>query len=82
MNMKKQDLKVLRKKSKKELEKQIDKKRLELAKHAVKLKIGKKKNLKKGRLLKREIAQILTVIRENELIEQSAENKQHSKNKN
>ncbi len=71
--MKKKDLQSLRAKTKKELEAQVAKKRLELAKRTVEFKVSKKKSPKKCRLLKFEIAQTLTIIREKELMEQVSE---------
>ncbi len=68
--MKKKDLNTLRNKKSQELAKQVAKKKLELAKAFVKLKVAEKKNPKKARVLKKDIAQILTVIREKEIAEE------------
>lgn len=65
--MKKKDLEDLRKSDVSTLEKEVEKRRLERPKLVLELRSGKKKNPKKTRNLKREIAQILTVIREKEL---------------
>jgi len=65
--MKKKDLEDLRKSDVATLEKEVEKRRLERSKLVLELRSGKKKNPKKTRVLKREIAQILTVIREKKL---------------
>ncbi len=66
--MKKADLTSLRTKEIKELTKALKDKKGELAKLTQKIKSGSEKNLKKGKLLKKDIAQILTVIREKEIM--------------
>lgn len=43
-------------------------KKIELAKFLANLAAGKEKNLKKGKNLRKEIAQMMTVVREKELI--------------
>lgn len=48
---------------KKELEKVLVSKRLDLVKNQVTIASGKEKNLKKGWSLKKEIAQILTMLK-------------------
>jgi ribosomal protein L29 len=68
-NMKKKDLQNIRTKKIKTLEKLVGEKKLELVKIRLAMKVGKEKNLKKAKNLRREIAQILTIIREKELIE-------------
>jgi ribosomal protein L29 len=67
--MKKKDLAELRLKEIKEIENLLSKKKLELMVLISKLTAGGEKNLKKGRNLKKEIAQILTIIKEKKLIE-------------
>ena len=67
--MKKRELDKLRGKESKELEKQSLDKKLELAKLESKIKAGKEKNIKKAKNLKIEIAQIMTLIREKEIME-------------
>ena len=67
--MKKQDLISIRKKEIKDLEKMVAKKRLEAIKATADIKASRDKNLKKAKNSRREIAQILTVIREKQLIQ-------------
>lgn len=67
--MKKKDLTDLRNKEINELEKLLSKKRNELINTYAKIKAGQEKNLKKAKNIKRDIAQILTIIREKELLE-------------
>ncbi len=67
--MKKKDLTDLRNKKINELEKLLSKKRNELINTYAKIKAGQEKNLKKAKNMRRDIAQILTIIREKELLE-------------
>ena len=81
--MKTKELKTLRGKSQKELNKLASKKKLKLTEELASLKVGGKKSPKKARGLKRDIAQILTIIREKELVEELASvEKKSSKNSN
>lgn len=57
-------VKNLRTKELKELKTFLDKKRLELAKIQVKILSGKEKNLKAAKFVKKEIAQLLTILKE------------------
>lgn len=66
--MKKTDLTSLRTKEIKELTKTLKDKKVELLKLTQKIKSGSEKNLKKGRLLRHDIAQILTIIKEKEIV--------------
>lgn len=68
--MKKKDLTDLRNKKTNELEKLLAKKRNELVNTYAKIKAGQEKNLKKAKNIRRDVAQILTIIREKELLEQ------------
>ena len=68
--MKKTDWQYLRKKSIKELRKVVEDKKNDLVKHNISRKTGKEKNLKKGKSIRKEIARILTIIREKEIVEQ------------
>jgi len=78
--MKKKDLEVLRTKDIQEVKKSLKEKKAELAKLFVEIYGGKEKNIKKGRNLRREIAQYLTIIKEREYIEQNTEeNPPHTK---
>lgn len=65
--MKIKNLKDLITKEVKDLEKMVSKDRLELSRNAVKIAGGKEKNLKKSWALRKEIAQILSVVKEKEL---------------
>ena len=66
--MKKNDLATLRQKEVKDLEKMIKEKKIELAKTQVNRVAGKEKNVKKASILRREISQILTIVREGEIL--------------
>lgn len=68
--MKKKDLADIKNKEIKDLKKLAEEKKLELAKIEVKIHSSEEKNVKKASNLRREIAQILTMIQEKELIEQ------------
>jgi ribosomal protein L29 len=68
--MKKKELEGLRNKKIDELKKLVDKKRQEKLLVYSKMKAGQEKNLKKVKNLRCDIAQILTIIREKELMEQ------------
>lgn len=66
--MKTKDFKELKAKETKDLVKMVMAKKDELAKTVPSLKVGKEKNLKKASLLKKEVAQLLTLIREKEIL--------------
>lgn len=68
--MKKKDLTDLRNKKINELEKLLSKKRNELINTYAKIKAGQEKNLKKAKNIRCDIAQILTIIREKELLKE------------
>lgn len=70
--MKKKDLKTLRNKSKQDLRKTLIERQENLAKSYIKMKGGQEKNLKKSWRLRKDIAQILTLIREKEMSKKSA----------
>lgn len=61
--MKIKELKELKNKGIKDLEKMISKNKLELSRNAVKISGTKEKNLKKSWALRKEIAQALTIIK-------------------
>jgi len=65
--MKKKEFKDLRAKEEKELNKMLLEKKTELMKVIPNLAVNQEKNLKKAKTLKIEIAQIKTILRENEL---------------
>ena len=67
--MRKNDLNNLRKKDIKDLEGTLSKKKLEAGQDYAKIKGGREKNLKKYKSIRRDIAQILTIIREKQIIE-------------
>lgn len=73
--MKKKDLIKFREKSQKELQKAVDEKKLELLKVSANIKVAKEKNLKKASNLRHDIAQLMTIGRENELIEETQKKK-------
>jgi len=73
--MKKKDLTELRVKEIKEIKEILSKKKLELDTLYSKLVSGGEKNLKKGKNLKKDIAQILTIIKEKEIIGEMKEEK-------
>jgi ribosomal protein L29 len=68
--MKKSDIEKIRAKKIKQLKKDVLKKKIELMKADMKRRSGQEKNLKKVKKKKREIAQILTIIREKEIMEE------------
>lgn len=67
--MKKEELKKLRAKDMKELEKVLNESRKLLSESYLKIAGAKEKNLKKVRNLRRDVAQILTLMKEKELTE-------------
>ena len=66
--MKKKELTELRVKEAKELKKLAEDRQAEIKRINPELGIGKEKNLKKVKNLRREIAQVLTIIKEMEII--------------
>lgn len=68
--MKKKEIKDLRKKTTEELFKLLENRRFEIINSRTNAKSSKEKNLKKVKLIKHEIAQILTIIREGELVKE------------
>ena len=77
--MKKKDLTDLRKKEVKDLDQLYGKKKLELLKAKAEVKVSKEKNLKKMKNLRREISQILTIIKENKLLKVQEDSKEEEK---
>jgi len=73
--MKKQELTKVREKALDKLKLDLDKKRLEILDLRVKITTGQEKDVKKAKKLKKEIAQILTVMREKELVEERKSDK-------
>mgnify|MGYP001572198182 CR=1 FL=1 len=67
--MKKKDIRDLRLKGPKELMKMVAEKRKELAVFTSGVVLQKEKNVKKGKLARKEIARILTLLREKEILE-------------
>lgn len=74
--MKKKDLQSLRSKSIKELKKTVTDKKLEASEVFVKIKSGQEKDLKKVKNLRTDIAQILTVIKEKEIMDKKEQGKE------
>jgi ribosomal protein L29 len=74
--MKKKDLSGVRSKTIKELVKLVEKKSLEYAKVKAAIKAGQEKNLKKVKLIRHEISQILTVIKEKEIVDKLEKKKE------
>lgn len=68
--MKKNELQKIRIKKTGEFKKMADKKKMELAKAIVERGAGREKNPKKAKNIRRDIAQILTILKEKELLEQ------------
>ena len=69
--MKKKDLDSIRGKTIEELERMANEKRNEITLTYAKIKAGQEKNTSKVKTLKQDLAQIMTIIRENEIIEAS-----------
>jgi ribosomal protein L29 len=80
--MKKKEINNLRSKKVKELIKMLNKKRTEAMQIKAKLKVSKEKDLKKVKNLRRDIAQIKTVIREKELIGEEVKQEEIKKKEN
>jgi len=70
--MKKKDVETLRGKEVAEIKKALAGKRADLIKAQVEMYGGKEKNLKKARNLRREVAQMLTIIKEREILERES----------
>lgn len=70
--MKKKELSNLRAKRKDELSNLLSAKRAEIIKIKASMKVAKEKNLKKVKNARREVSQILTLIREREIFEKEA----------
>lgn len=66
--MKKKDLQAARNKKMSELKNLVSKKKQEVEVLQAKVKAGQEKNLKKAKNIRIEIAQLLTLIREKEII--------------
>jgi len=73
--MKKTDLEKTKDKTINQLEKDLVKKRKELILSDTKRKAGKEKNLKKAKLIRKDVAQILTIIKEKQIIEEKVNKK-------
>lgn len=68
--MKTKEFKDLRNKEVKDLTKMLNEKRNSLRKIVLEIKTGSEKNIKKGNNIRKEIAKILTLIKEKNIIEQ------------
>ncbi|OGM11600.1 50S ribosomal protein L29 [Candidatus Woesebacteria bacterium RBG_16_34_12] len=71
--MKKQDILELRKKSKLELWKEVEKKRINMAKFRARFKAGKEKNSQTIKGYKKDISRTLTIIKEKDILEKESE---------
>ena len=71
--MKKKDILDVRGKAEKEIANSLKEKKLELAKTKVKIASGEEKNIKKAKNLRREIAQLLTILKEKALMEKETQ---------
>jgi ribosomal protein L29 len=67
--MKKKELQDIKAKSPADLAKLVDSKRVEIDKAVLEIGVQKEKNLKKAKNAKKELAQLLTLIKEKELVE-------------
>jgi len=79
--MKKKDLKDLRTKKIAELDKLVIKKKQESVMANAKMKTGQEKKIKKVKNLKHEIAQIMTIIREKQILEKKEKEESKTKTK-
>lgn len=82
--MKTKDLKGLREKKKDALIKLLQEKRDQLDNATMEIKVKKEKNLKKAKIIRKNIAQIITILRELDFIEQEkklSESKEKTKAK-
>ena len=79
--MKKRDLKDIRIKKTEEIEKMVSDRKGELIKLAIKVKSGEEKNLKKMKNIREEIAKLLTIAKENKLIEENSKTEIEAKKK-
>lgn len=77
--MKKDELTKLRTKSPNQLRKTAEDNKTKLGKLLVESKAAKKKDLKKAQKLKKDIAQILTIIKEKEIIQSLEEKTEENK---
>lgn len=77
--MKKKEFKELKNREIKELEKKVDEKRSEFLKIKISIKSSGEKNLKKARILRKEIAQILTLIKEKEIYNRESLKEENNK---
>lgn len=65
--MKKKQLKSIRTKEEKEIKKILDDKRKSASELYAKMKVGQEKNSRKVKMLRRDISQILTILKEKEI---------------
>lgn len=79
--MKKRDLKELRVKKTEEIIKMVSDRKAELVKLAIKVKSGEEKNLKKMKNIRGEIARLLTITKEKELIEEEVKKEEKEEKK-
>lgn len=77
--MKKKELKSLRIKKNEDLAKMVADKKKEATETYAKMRAGKEKNLKRVKYLKKEIAQILTIMKEKEFSEEEKKKEEPKK---
>ncbi len=65
--MQKKELQEIRTRDLSKLKKEVEAKKLEVYKFNAEVKVSQEKNLKKGKNLRRDLSQILTIIRERQL---------------
>lgn len=73
--MQKKEFNELKSKTVDKLLVEVETKRLAIYKFRSELKAGKEKNLKKGKMLRKDLSQILTVIKEKQIEEKMESNK-------
>ena len=73
--MKTKEFKELKNKEVKDLTKMLNERKNSLRKIVLEIKTGSEKNIKKGSNIRKEIAKILTLIKEKSIIEQIAKEK-------
>ena len=79
--MKTKEFKELKNKEVKDLTKMLNERKNSLRKIVLEIKTGSEKNIKKGSNIRKEIAKILTLIKEKSIIEEIQKKKERKKNK-
>lgn len=73
--MKLKEINDLRGKGEKDIRKLLEEKRSEIAKTEVKRKVSKEKNLKRVKMLKRDVSRILTILAEKKFVTEAVNEK-------